>query len=176
MAGAAGLAIGLALDRAGICPNVKRIWTPSWVLFSGGWCFLILAAFYVVIDWAGLRGLVVSASSDRGELDRRVRDGARAGQISSSSRSDTHLGQEVFQVFGAPYEAFVAGVAVLLVYWLILVLDVPSQAVLADLKGRGRWSSPRGCTFYFHTAIVISRPGRTGPSKRLWGTAHSPGL
>jgi hypothetical protein len=23
---------------------VKRIWTPSWLLFSGGWCFLFLAA------------------------------------------------------------------------------------------------------------------------------------
>ena len=29
---------------------VKRIWTPSWVLFSGGWCLLFLAAFYAVLD------------------------------------------------------------------------------------------------------------------------------
>ena len=28
-----------------ICPVVKRIWTPSWTLFSGGVCFLFLAAF-----------------------------------------------------------------------------------------------------------------------------------
>jgi hypothetical protein len=28
----------------GICPIVKRIWTPAWTLFSGGLCFLILAA------------------------------------------------------------------------------------------------------------------------------------
>ena len=34
---------------------VKRIWTPSWVLFSGGWCFLFLAGFYAVLDLLGVR-------------------------------------------------------------------------------------------------------------------------
>ena len=29
---------GLALGWLGVCPVVKRIWTPSWILFSGGWC------------------------------------------------------------------------------------------------------------------------------------------
>ena len=29
-------ALGELLHRLGICPIVKRIWTPSWVLFSGG--------------------------------------------------------------------------------------------------------------------------------------------
>ena len=33
-AGAAGVAIGLSLHFLGICPIVKRIWTPSWTLFS----------------------------------------------------------------------------------------------------------------------------------------------
>jgi predicted acyltransferase len=33
-----------------VCPIVKRIWTPSWVLFSAGWTFSILAAFYLVVD------------------------------------------------------------------------------------------------------------------------------
>ena len=36
---------GWLLHVTGICPVVKRIWTPSWMLFSGGWCFLLLAAF-----------------------------------------------------------------------------------------------------------------------------------
>ena len=43
VAGAAGLAVGWGLGALGICPVVKRIWTPSWVLFSGGFCFLFLA-------------------------------------------------------------------------------------------------------------------------------------
>ncbi|MDB6019071.1 MAG: hypothetical protein JWR19_3560, partial [Pedosphaera sp.] len=38
IAGVIGLAAGWLLGALGICPVVKRIWTPSWVLFSGGWC------------------------------------------------------------------------------------------------------------------------------------------
>ena len=38
------------IGALGICPVVKRIWTPSWTLFSGGWCLLLTAAFYVVIE------------------------------------------------------------------------------------------------------------------------------
>src|SRR5206468_900339 len=54
-AGFAGLASGWLLGVMGICPVVKRIWTPSFTLWSGGWCFLLLAAFYVVIDVLGRR-------------------------------------------------------------------------------------------------------------------------
>jgi predicted acyltransferase len=41
-----------------VCPVVKRIWTPSWVLFSGGWVLLMLAAFYWVVEVWGWRKLV----------------------------------------------------------------------------------------------------------------------
>jgi predicted acyltransferase len=34
---------------------VKRIWTPSWALFSTGWCCLILATLYLVVDVARWR-------------------------------------------------------------------------------------------------------------------------
>src|SRR5204863_2036627 len=50
VAGVVGLIAGWALGALGICPVVKRIWTPSWTLFSGGWCLLLLAAFYAIID------------------------------------------------------------------------------------------------------------------------------
>ena len=54
---AAGAAVALAsgwlLGALGICPVVKRIWTPSCVLFSGGWCFLFTAFFYGVMDVRG---------------------------------------------------------------------------------------------------------------------------
>jgi len=36
-------------------PIIKRIWTSSFVLFSGGWCYLLLAFFYLVIDVWGLK-------------------------------------------------------------------------------------------------------------------------
>lgn len=35
------------------CPVVKRIWTPSWAVFSAGWTFWMLAAFYWLIDVRG---------------------------------------------------------------------------------------------------------------------------
>ena len=34
---------------------MKRIWTPAWTLFSGGVCFLLLAAFCWVIEVKGYR-------------------------------------------------------------------------------------------------------------------------
>jgi predicted acyltransferase len=48
--GLAGLAVGLLLDVTGVCPLVKRLWTPSWALYSTGWCCLILAALYGLAD------------------------------------------------------------------------------------------------------------------------------
>jgi len=53
--GIAALALGWGLEAAGICPIVKVIWTPSWAIYSTGWTLLLLAAFYGVIDLAGLR-------------------------------------------------------------------------------------------------------------------------
>ena len=55
VAGVVGIALGLALHYSHICPVVKRIWTPSWTIFSGGICFLFLAAFCWVIDVKGFR-------------------------------------------------------------------------------------------------------------------------
>ena len=37
------------------CPIVKRIWTPSWAVFSAGWAFWMLAGFYWLIDVHGYR-------------------------------------------------------------------------------------------------------------------------
>lgn len=38
-----------------ICPIVKRIWTPSFALYSGAWTLWMLAAFYWVVDMRGWR-------------------------------------------------------------------------------------------------------------------------
>jgi predicted acyltransferase len=53
--GVGGLLLGMLLDATGICPSVKRIWTPSWVIFSGGWTLILLAIFYALIDLKGWR-------------------------------------------------------------------------------------------------------------------------
>jgi predicted acyltransferase len=55
VAGLGGLIVGLLLNWSGLCPLVKRIWTPTWAIFSGGWCCLILAGLYAVIDVLKLR-------------------------------------------------------------------------------------------------------------------------
>lgn len=50
------LGLGIAADLT-VCPVVKRIWTPSWVLFSGGYVIGMLALFYLLFDIAPLRFL-----------------------------------------------------------------------------------------------------------------------
>ena len=52
--GALCLALGWLAGEF-FCPIVKRIWTPSWVLFSAGWTFAMLAGFFWLIDIQGWR-------------------------------------------------------------------------------------------------------------------------
>ena len=54
LAGALCLGLGWVAGEW-LCPIVKRIWTPSWTLFSAGWTFAMLAGFYLVIDIWGWR-------------------------------------------------------------------------------------------------------------------------
>lgn len=48
-------ALALSIDYLGLCPIVKRIWTPTWVLWSGGWCFAFLLFFHLICDVLGLK-------------------------------------------------------------------------------------------------------------------------
>ena len=119
IAGAAGLILGGLLHVTGICPVVKRIWTPSWTLFSGGWCFLFLAAFCWVIETRGYRKwafplVVIGLNSIAAYLIAHLFEDFIATSF------QIHLGQGVFAMFGAALEHFIRGVVVLTVYWLIL--------------------------------------------------------
>ena len=116
--GFGGIVLGVVLDRLGICPVVKRIWTPSWVLFSGGWCFLILAAFYSVIDvykkdnWSKPL-LVVGANS----IAMYVMAHFLPEVISSNLK--TNLGQTFFERISGEFAPITEATAVLLCLWLI---------------------------------------------------------
>lgn len=114
------LAAGWTLDHFGICPSVKRIWTPAWVLFSGGWCFLLLAGFYLLLDAAGWRKwdfplAVIGANSIA--IYCLVHVPVENFIVESFK---THLGQGVFQLLGADYEQHLAGLAALVIFWLML--------------------------------------------------------
>jgi heparan-alpha-glucosaminide N-acetyltransferase len=39
-----------------IAPAVKRIWTPSWAVYSAGWALWMLAACHWLVEVRGLRG------------------------------------------------------------------------------------------------------------------------
>ena len=119
IAGIAGLAAGLLLNALGVCPLVKRIWTPTWTLFSGGWCFLLLAGFYAVIDVWGFKKpafpLVVIGMNSIAIycLVHWIE-----GFIITSLR--TCFGQAWPRVFGETFAPITTGAAALLVFWLIL--------------------------------------------------------
>ena len=119
VAGLIGLASGWLLDALGICPVVKRIWTPAWTLFSGGWCLLLLAAFYEIIDRRGLKSwtfplVVVGMNS----IAAYCMDHLWVNFIRSSLL--THLGSGIFGIFGPAFEPLLIGAAILAVLWLIL--------------------------------------------------------
>ncbi|MCW5979184.1 MAG: DUF5009 domain-containing protein [Bryobacteraceae bacterium] len=120
LAAAAGVAAGLLLHVSGICPIVKRIWTPSWTLFSGGLCFLHLAAFSWLIDLKGYRKwayplVVIGMNSIAAYMIAHL-----FGDFLAQSLR-IHLGQDVFKLLGAQLELPMQGAAVLLCYWLILL-------------------------------------------------------
>ncbi len=117
-AGAAGLGLGTLLDRAGICPSVKRIWTPAWVLFSGGWCFLLMAFFYLVCDVIGWRkwGFVFTVVGMNSIAMYCLADGA-GGFIRQSIR--IHFGPNVFQILGPIWAPMVQTTTVLIILWLV---------------------------------------------------------
>ncbi len=117
---AAGLmAAGLLLHFTGICPIVKRIWTPSWTLWSGGVCFCFLAAFSWIIDVKGYRKIafplvVVGMNSIAAYLMAHLWEEF----LQSSFR--IHLGQNFLNMFGPSLEPFFLGVLTMLAYWGIL--------------------------------------------------------
>lgn len=120
-AGAACLAAGALLDLSGLCPMVKRLWSPSFAIFSTGWVCLGLAAFHFLIDrrpgppprWtlpvilAGLNpiALYVLWQLSGGFIRQQVR---------------IHFGQDIFGSLGPEWTTFLERGIVLVVLWLVL--------------------------------------------------------
>ncbi len=114
------LVIGYGLDLSGICPNVKRIWTPAWVLVSGGWCLAILAALHAVCDCAGYRRWAFPlAVIGMNSIVAYVMDWTFVKFVGNAL--ETHLGENwAAQVVGPAYATLLSGSVILLVVYGVL--------------------------------------------------------
>lgn len=116
--GAGLVAAGIVLDAVGVCPLVKKVWTPSFALVSGGLCLLILAAFYGVIDIAGLKRWAWPAGVvGRNPLAMYIMTWTLASWVLMNLT--THLGAGAFAVFGEAYAPLLGNLAVGTCLWLV---------------------------------------------------------
>jgi len=115
------LAIGLGkvIELLGLCPIVKRIWTPSWALYSTGWVILMLCGFVAVMEWKRYRSwafpLVVAGLNP---ISLYVLWQLMGGFIRENLKR--HLGPNLFETFGAPCVTALERGSTLLILWLIL--------------------------------------------------------
>jgi heparan-alpha-glucosaminide N-acetyltransferase len=111
---------GLLLQWLHISPIVKRIWTSSYTLYSGGLVVLMLAGFYALIEWRGWKRwsfplLVIGANS----IAIYVMSWTIEHFIASALVR--HLGTAPFMILGAPFQPVLRGIGVLIVFWSILL-------------------------------------------------------
>jgi len=116
LAGALFLTLSLLAGYWGICPIVKRIWTPSWTLYSGGWCFLYLAGFYAVIEILGCKRwafplMVIGSNSIAAYCVANIFD-------TVLDRVSRHFGWDFPPTSSSPYTPLLHGTIVLLLFWL----------------------------------------------------------
>lgn len=119
IAAIACVALGWFWHASGLCPSVKKIWTPSWTLFSGGWCFLFMAAFYWIMDVQGWQRwgyplIVIGANSiAMYVLVHTVTD-------SMVETLPLWFGKAPFLALGKEMQPMVLGAVVLLLLWSVL--------------------------------------------------------
>lgn len=119
IAGVGLVLAGLVFQWAGICPIVKRIWTSSYTLYSGGLVILMLAAFYALIDLKGWRRwafplIVIGMNS----IAIYVMSWTMEDFVRSSLQ--VHLGGFFSALVPAPLLPVAYGIGVMLVLWMIL--------------------------------------------------------
>lgn len=108
------LAVGWLMGQT-VCPLVKRIWTPSWAVFSAGWTLAMLAGFFGVIDvvgwkrWAFPLTVVGTNSIAMYLMSQQMRPWVRRAL-------ETHLGKAWF---AGDFGPLWLTAAILAVFWLI---------------------------------------------------------
>ncbi|MDP1562307.1 MAG: DUF5009 domain-containing protein [Pirellulaceae bacterium] len=114
-----GLTLGWLLNEFGICPLVKPIWTPSFALWSGGWCFLFVLVLHVVCDvwqWKTWSFPLVVIGCNC--IFVYLLNGTIKGSIINALHR--HLGTTVVEIYGVKLTEQVDGIAVLAIFWLLL--------------------------------------------------------
>ena len=111
--------LALLCQWTGICPIVKRIWTPAFTLYSGGCVLLILRGFYALMEWKGWHRwafplMVVGMNSIAIYIMTWTMEGFFLGAVSR------HIGQAFFTLLGPAFEATLRGAVVMAIFWLIL--------------------------------------------------------
>jgi heparan-alpha-glucosaminide N-acetyltransferase len=117
-----------------VCPIVKRIWTPSWAIYSSGWTFLMLAGFYLVVDvigwkrWAlpltvvGMNSIAIYCMSQlmrpflRDRIHVHLNEPLATMSDFLNAQWNTQLGTAWF---GGPYGIVLESALILFVFWLI---------------------------------------------------------
>ena len=108
------------------CPCVKRLWTPSWTLFSGGWVLLLLAAFYWLVEIAGHRRLVFPlVIVGMNSIFIYLMHSLCGGWIRDTLK--THLGPGIFS---GPSGPILDRCSVLLLLWLLCLWLYRQKAFL----------------------------------------------
>ena len=120
IAGAALLLLGLVCQWAGICPIVKRVWTSSYTLYSGGLGVLILAGFYALDRMERMAAMGVSPLVVVGmnSIAVYVMSWTMGGFVGDAL--DRHFGRVISALAGPTFQPVLHGFAVLLIFWLIL--------------------------------------------------------
>jgi len=118
IAGVVGLLVGQVIGWTGVCPLVKRIWTPSWALYSTGWCCMILAGLFLVLDvlrcrfWAFPLVVVGMNSIAIYSMGMLLKGWTRRTLT-------THLGKDFFQLAGEAWVPTVQAISVGSCFWLV---------------------------------------------------------
>src|SRR5215469_9354110 len=119
IAGVGLVLLGLICQWVGICPIVKRVWTSSYTLYSGGLVILILAGFYALVEWKECRAwafplIVVGMNS--------IAIYVMSWTLESFIREtlQRHLGWLISGVISPTFQPIVYGFGIMLTFWLIL--------------------------------------------------------
>lgn len=144
LAGGVGIGIGYVLHITGACPVIKKIWTPSWAIYSAGWASLLLGVFFFLFDVINLQPIAWPLTAvGRNSLAIYVLNWLCAGWIVATLA--THFSAtffqwiapalaeplrtqwqqnppaNVFHLFGSDYAPVAEKVTVVLVLWAVAI-------------------------------------------------------